>query len=175
MSHNGHLPYYYQDEHTWEEYHERLAQFFLINDIDDAKKKKLLIQSMGGNINNHLSCLTDTFESKPFAELLELIGNLFANGTDSEGTTTYQYRLRFYSAQQHSNESNTDWLKRVKKLAVFCKFQTDYEAVVMDKFICGMHESPILETLLDQEWQDYPVKWDKIMEIVRKEENVAAS
>lgn len=169
MPYNGHLPYFYQDEHTWEEYRERLTQFFIINDIDDAKKKELLIQSMGGDIHSHLFRLTNTFESEPFAELLELLEKLFADSTDRGGTTTYHYRVRFYSAEQHSNESNRDWLKRVKNLSAFCKFQTDYEAIVLDKFISGMRKSVILETLLDQE---YPMKWDKITEIAFKEESV---
>lgn len=169
MLYNGHLPYYYQDEHTWEEYLERLTQFFLINDFNDDKKKKLLLDSITRNlfrkINNDNS---DTVKNKNYNELLKMFTIFFGNGT-SYGTTMYRSRLEFYMARQNVDESISDWLKRIMNLMKFCKFACDHdhEQIVLDKFISGMRSSEILDVLLEQK---YPMELEKITEIAINEE-----
>lgn len=132
----------------WLVYTERLEQFFEIYEIPAEKKKALLLTSIGEDIYKTLRdvCHPVLPKSKTYDELIDMLNKQFCIKT-----SVYRERMKFYNAKQFAHESISQWFARLKKLSIDCRFGNRFEAVLLDRFICGLRSSAILDRLCEAE------------------------
>lgn len=152
-------------------YEDRLKQFFLINDIQDAGKTPLFITIAGPDIYEILMSLTvpDLPSTKPFDELMKLLRNHFTPKKNKRAE-----RYKFYKAVQEEGESLNEFIVRLKSLSQTCRFGEFMDDVVdnkstvnnksiadiklsilndalTDRFIIGIRNERIQQLLLDDD------------------------
>ena len=66
--------------------------------------------------------------------------------------TVLAERFRFYKCHQKQSEKTADFVARLKKLAVKCKF-TDFGSSMLDQFIMGIVNSEAQELLLEEDFE----------------------
>ena len=120
---------------------ERLEQFFIANDITDAPKKRaVLLSGIGPSTYSVLRNLMtpDVPSSKTYDELK---GTLSAHFKPK--TLVIAERFRFYKRNQHENESISDYIVELKKLASTCDFDDFLSTALRDRLVCGLRSESI--------------------------------
>ncbi|XP_055602171.1 uncharacterized protein LOC129750967 [Uranotaenia lowii] len=131
----------------WNVYSERLEQFFEVNDVAPEKRSAFLISVIGADAYKSLRdlCHPTVPKDKPFEELCELLRKQF-----SPQVSIFRERAKFYNARQLTHETVIDWYGEIKKLSVDCKFGSNLDAVLLDKFITGLNPGQVLDRLCEE-------------------------
>ncbi|XP_062549814.1 uncharacterized protein LOC134214465 [Armigeres subalbatus] len=143
----GSITEYNSSRDDWNVYHERLEQFFEVNDISEEKRSAFLISVIGAEAYKSLRdlCHPALPKDKPFADLCELLRKQF-----SPQIAIFRERVKFYNARQDPNENVTQWYGKLKRLSVDCKFASNLESVLLDKFITGLRPGQVLDRLCEE-------------------------
>uniref|UniRef100_A0AAG5D920 Retrotransposon gag domain-containing protein n=1 Tax=Anopheles atroparvus TaxID=41427 RepID=A0AAG5D920_ANOAO len=143
----GTIPEFIVNFDDWNVYSERLDQFFEVNEIPTEKRNAFLISSIGSDAYKSLRelCHPSLPKDRPFEELCELLRKQF-----SPQVAIFRERTHFYNATQNVGENVTQWYGRLKKLSVDCKFASNLEAVLLDKFITGLRPGQVLDRLCEE-------------------------
>lgn len=132
----------------WTMYSERLGMHFIANGVPDDKKSAVLLTSISSDVYKLLRGLC--FPKKPTEETFAKLGELLSSHFKSQ-VCIFRERMSFYEAKQRSDESVTDWLSRLKQMAIHCGFGTILNNVLRDKFITGLAKGPMLDKGLEIE------------------------
>uniref|UniRef100_A0A2M4A4E3 Retrotransposon gag domain-containing protein n=1 Tax=Anopheles triannulatus TaxID=58253 RepID=A0A2M4A4E3_9DIPT len=143
----GTIPEFTVELDDWNVYYERLEQFFEVNEITPEKRSAFLISCIGSQAYKSLRdlCHPALPKDRPFEELCELLRKQF-----SPQVAIFRERTHFYNATQSVGENVTQWYGRLKKLSVDCKFGSNLEAVLLDKFITGLRPGQVLDRLCEE-------------------------
>lgn len=143
----GEIPRFNSEHDDWLVYTERLEQFFELNDVVEEKKKAILISGLGEDIYKTLRdlCFPSLPKEKTFKELVALLSNQFV-----VKKSIFRERVNFYNAKQTKDETIASWFARLKKLSVDCKFGDRFSDIILDRFVCGLRPSPILDRLCEE-------------------------
>ncbi|XP_050091998.1 uncharacterized protein LOC126575374 [Anopheles aquasalis] len=143
----GTIPEFTVELDDWNVYYERLEQFFEVNEIAPEKRSAFLISCIGSQAYKSLRdlCHPALPKDRPFEELCELLRKQF-----SPQVAIFRERTHFYNATQSVGENVTQWYGRLKKLSVDCKFGSNLEAVLLDKFITGLRPGQVLDRLCEE-------------------------
>lgn len=147
MSYIGELPRFWEGG-DWQVFKERLEQFFEINDVPDEKKRAILITCIADNVYKTLRdvCHPTLPKDKSFDELCALLDKQFV-----VKTSVFRERFNFYNTKQNKDESIAQWFARIKKLSVDCKFGDRFDYILLDRFISGLKQSPILDRICEED------------------------
>ena len=98
---------------------ERVEQFFLANDVDNAHKEPTLLSLIGGKAYTQqtVATLQEHLSPKPL-EIAE--------------------RFRFYQRNQHEGEGIFVLLTELRKLATHCNFGGNLYEVLRERLACGL-------------------------------------
>jgi len=138
MPGHGRLREFNAASENWSEYVERLEQYCIANDIEDAGKKRAILLSVVGATTYHLmrSLTAPTLPSeKTYAELVELM----KKHHDPPPSVTVQ-RHKFNTHVRHQGESVADFLAALKTLSEHCKFGDSLEDMLRDRLVCGIND-----------------------------------
>lgn len=143
----GSIPEFNGSVDDWNVYHERLEQFFEVNDIPEEKQVALLISVIGGDSYKTLRDLCNPVlpKNKTFEELSELLRKQY-----TPQVAIFRERTNFYNCRQEAHENVTQWYGRLKKLSVDCKFGENLEAILLDKFVTGLRSGQVLDRLCEE-------------------------
>lgn len=137
----------------WAVFKARLEQYFIANDIGEdvgtvKKRRAILLNSCDEDCYKLLSdlCVPNNPPDKSYTQLVVLLDNHFGSVTSVFGE-----RKRFYSAVKHQCETVSQWAARVKNLSSKCKFGTELNTILRDKFIMGFDKGTILDRLLEED------------------------
>lgn len=147
MGYIGELPQYYEGC-DWQVFKERLEQFFEINDVPGDKKRAIMISCLNDSIYKTLRdlCHPNLPKDKTFEELCVLLDKQFL-----VKTSVYRERFNFYNTKQNKDESIAQWFARLKKLSVDCKFGERFDSILLDRFISGLKQGPILDRMCEED------------------------
>lgn len=143
----GSVGEFFEGYDDWDVYHERLEQFFEVNDVPEAKRSAFLISVIGADAYKSLRdlCHPVVPKDKPFEELCALLRKQFARQV-----AIYRERTKFYNAKHEEGENATQWYGRLKRLSVDCKFGSNLEQVLLDKFVTGLRPGQVLDRLCEE-------------------------
>ena len=128
-----------------------MQEYFIAYDIKDgtehaAKRRAILLTSIGSVSYRVLKDLS--FPDAPNTKTLEQLAALL-RGHYKPTRLKVAERYRFYSANQRSGESITDFVRELKKLAGTCEFTNDQlQDSLRYRFICGLRSEQIKRKLL---------------------------
>ena len=122
----------------WEQYTERLEQYFVANAVEDADKKRaVLLTVVGKETYSLLSNLVAPAKpaSKSYGELVAVL-----KAHLKPKVLVIAERFRFHQCRQRENETATQYMAELRKLADKCQFKDYLEEVLRDRFVCGLRE-----------------------------------
>lgn len=125
-------------EAKWTIWKERLdIHFSEIECTEDQSKRSILLKSIGSTAYELLSNLCDPVQpiKKSYDDLIKILDEHY-----TPPTIIYHERQIFHDATRNENESVSVWYARIKKLALQCKYKTELEIMVKDKFITQLPE-----------------------------------
>ena len=132
----------------WAQYEERLMQFFLANDIDNAAKKRAVLLSVIGPTTYRVlrSLLAPVKPSeKEYDELVAKLSQHYSP-TPSE----IVQRFKFHSRFRKPGESVATYVSELRSLAEFCNFGSTLEVMLRDRIVCGISDDAIQRRLLTE-------------------------
>ncbi|XP_065071854.1 uncharacterized protein LOC135696403 [Rhopilema esculentum] len=144
----GQVGPYNEGKEDWACYVERLEQFFIANDITEASKKRaVLLSGIGPSTYSVLRNLMtpDIPSSKSYGELKATLSADF-----KPKTLVIAERFCFYKRNQHENESISDYIVELKKLARTCDFGDVLSIASRDRLVCGLRAETIQRKLLTE-------------------------
>ena len=131
------MPEFDPNKDNFEVWMERLEIHFIELECenDETAKRNTLLKSMGSEAYGVVRSLCDPKLPKDteFNDLVEYLKKYYL-----PTVIIFSERKKFYDAKKTDGESVTAWFTRVKKLAGKCKFGTNLDAFVLDKFVCGL-------------------------------------
>lgn len=137
---------------NWTLYVERLEMYFKVNDVKPTLWVPTLIAVMGDEAYELLSNLVSP--KKPadlgYAEVVEVLRN-HLQPKPSELAERYRFRQR----RQLSEESVSQYVTELKKLAKNCNFGAGLEENLRDQFVCGLKSDVIRQRLFAEEQLKY--------------------
>ena len=137
---------------SWEEYCERMGQYFLANDIKGtdepgkARQRAIFLASVGAETYSLLKtlCAPDKPETKSLVDLQKLILDHL-----SPAPIIIAERYVFYNQKQHEGEDSAGILKELRRLSNTCKFLADFrDEVLRDMFVIGLCDKDTQRKLL---------------------------
>ena len=132
----------------WAQYEERLMQFFLANDIDNAAKKRaVLLSVIGPTMYRVLRSLLAPVKpsEKEYDELVAKLSQHYSP-TPSE----IVQRFKFHSRFRKPGESVATYVSELHSLAEFCNFGSTLEVMLCDRIVCGISDDAIQRRLLTE-------------------------
>lgn len=117
MAFIGHIDPFNEAEEDWPSYSERLAQFLVVNSVEDDKKTAALISLMGPKLYKLLKSLTapEDPSTKAYEDLVKLLENHL-----SPKPLVISERFRFYKRdQKDSDESISEYLAELRRLSKY--------------------------------------------------------
>ncbi|KAL0893045.1 hypothetical protein ABMA27_014697 [Loxostege sticticalis] len=139
----------YKNGQDFKAYAERMEQFFIVNEIEEEKKKVgLLITLIGPETYEILKNLVSPAvpSSKGYSELVKLLSGHFV-----EKKSAIAARYEFYHYRQLESQSVNDYVIELKKKAGPCEFKTFLNEALRDKFVCGLKSEQTIRRLLAED------------------------
>ena len=133
----------------WEQYTERLEQYFVANDIVDAGKKLAVFLTVVGTKTYAL--LSDLLApDKPATKSYkELVGVLKAHWKPKP--VIIAERFHFHQRTQHEGEDVASFMAALRRLADKCAFGTHLEEALRDRLVCGLRSTDTQRKLLTKD------------------------
>ncbi|KAJ8929589.1 hypothetical protein NQ314_017696 [Rhamnusium bicolor] len=135
------------NQSDWSIFKVRLEQYFIANNIKDAKVQRALLLNACDEEAYRLIyslCVPNAPEEKTYQEILTICNKHFKSTS-----RPFMARYKFYSAVKHPDESVKDWAARLRNLASKCQFGNELEIVLRDKFIMGF-DGRIMDRLFEE-------------------------
>jgi hypothetical protein len=139
-------PYLLGDD--FDNYEERMEQFFIVNKVEDAAKVPLFITLMGADAYKILKSiiLPKTPNSCSYTEIIKALKQQFTPKINKRTE-----RLKFSKAIQEPGESVSAFIIKLKMLAQTCEFKQFLNDALTDRFIVGLNDDKIQQKLLEDE------------------------
>lgn len=143
----GIIPEFSGETDDWNVYREILEEFFKANGVKNDNRVSVLISVIGADTYRTLRdlCHPTSPRDKTYDQLCTLLAKQFV-----PEIAIFRERARFYRAQQRRGEDVKSWYARLKKLSVDCKFGTQLEPLLLDKFVVGLVVGPIQDRLCEE-------------------------
>lgn len=136
---------YSSEVESFENYTERLDNFFKINNIKEDDKLAYFVSVMGPMLYTTLKDLLHPklVNQADYAEAIKVLSSHFKPKVN----ITYE-RFLFNKRVQKEGESISDYSMQLKKLAASCKFDKFLDEAMRDRFLCGLKSAAIQSKLL---------------------------
>ncbi|UYV60875.1 K02A2.6-like, partial [Cordylochernes scorpioides] len=138
---------YNEETETFETFYERLEQFLILEEAGDEKKKAYLLTLMGSKTYGVLKNLCSPIlpKDKTFDNLINILKRHF-----SPKRSIVVERFIFFKRMQLKEESISDYLVEIKRLASSCNFGNFLEDSLRDKMVCGLYNAKIQNRILSE-------------------------
>ena len=132
----GNIEHFDAKTDDWNEYIERVEQFYIANDItDDTKKVALLLTIIGSETYGLLRNIL--FPDKPSTKTFEALTKTLKLHLNPKPIVIAE-RYKFYERNQKESESLSEYIANLRKLTEHCQFGPFLNDALRDKFVCGM-------------------------------------
>ncbi|GBP35332.1 hypothetical protein EVAR_20705_1 [Eumeta japonica] len=143
--------HYSQD---WEAFKVQLTQFCVANSVTDEndknqlRRRAFLITTLTEDTMRVVSSLVapDSLDAVPYERLVSLFDDHFVTKR-----SVFAERYNLYRAEQRPWEDVAEWAARLRTLARICKFQSELNIMLRDRFILGLHDVKERERLFTED------------------------
>ncbi|CAB3995696.1 Retrovirus-related Pol poly from transposon, partial [Paramuricea clavata] len=133
-------------EETWTQYTERLEQYFLANEVTDAKKQRAIFLSVCGSKTYAL--IRDLLQPKKpgDTEIKEIFKELEKHFIPTPSVIVE--RFKFHSRIRRVDEGIAKYVAELRRMTEHCKFGTSLDNMIRDRLVCGINNEKIQRRLL---------------------------
>ena len=163
----------YMEGEDWDDYVERMDQYFIANDVDDAdgkgKKRAVFLSVIGSKTYGLIKTLLapDKPVSKTYKELVELVRQHI-----SPKPIVIAERYKFYNRKQRPGESIAQYIAELRKLSEHCEFGVFLQEALRDMFVIGLKDVSIQKKLLSERNLDLKTAYGKAISHEMADHNV---
>ena len=135
-------------EDNWEEYAERLVQFFMANDIqDEVKKRAIFLSNVGPRTYGIVRSLLAP--SRPDEVSYDTIITTLGEHFHPRPSVTVA-RCRFLTCSRMPNEPVPGYIARLRQLSRDCNFGSFLDEMIRDRLVCCIGSEHIQSRLLTE-------------------------
>ncbi|KOB52268.1 Uncharacterized protein OBRU01_25210, partial [Operophtera brumata] len=150
---------------TWNSYIKRVRAFFLVNGTKAEVQTAFLITLVGNETYDLMTvlCSPDEPEKKTFDKLVEIVENHL-----NPKASDMAERMKLRACLQNQSETVNEYLLRLKRLAMTCKFkgQESLEENLRDQFTYGLRSEKYRQRLLTERELSRPlIESDKVLTV----------
>jgi len=146
MTTYGKIGEFKESEESWTQYIERLEQYFLANDVEDAGKKRAILLSVCGSKTYALA--RDLLQpARPaettFKKIVETLEKHY-----SPRPSEIVERFKFHSRNRKEDEGVATYVAVLRKLSEHCNYGETLPEMLRDRLVCGINNEKIQRRLL---------------------------
>ena len=130
---------------NFENYAERLEQYFIANDVAAAKQKAVFLSVIGAETYDLLKNIIAP--DKPIDKDFVFLKTKLSQHFKPKPIITFE-RFKFHNLKQGDNQSISDFVTCLRKVARNCEFGTFLDDSLRDRFVCGLKNIHIQQRLL---------------------------
>ncbi|XP_040173684.1 uncharacterized protein LOC120906236 [Anopheles arabiensis] len=129
----GHMEPFVVGE-NFDEYENRLQQFFIVNDVEESKKVPVLVTMAGPSLYSMASriCSPDDPCSKSYKDLIKLLKQHLAPKVN-----VVAERYKYRKCEQAIGQTITEFIIELKASSQSCDFGTFLQQALRDQFVAG--------------------------------------
>lgn len=145
----GHVEAFQPEVDDWEQYTERLEQYFVANGIESEEKKlAVFLTVMGARTYGLLSDLLAPVKpaTKSYADLVQVL-----KAHLKPKPLIIAERFHFHQRMQEDGETVATYLAALRRLADKCEYGNHLSQALRDRFVCGLRREAIQRKLLTME------------------------
>ncbi|XP_070389585.1 uncharacterized protein [Dermacentor albipictus] len=139
-------PIFDEGDDKWDAYQVRLEAFFEAHDIVDPKKRRaLLVAALSTKTVDLLAgrCAPNKIQDLTYEAAVQKLAEYFAP-KGNEIAESYQ----FFTRNQQADESTSDFIVELRKMANRCNFGQALERMLRDRLVCGLRDAGVRRNLL---------------------------
>ena len=129
----------------WEQYKERMEQFFSANQIDGERKVAVFLTMVGPQAYSLLSDLLAPH--KPATKTYDVLVATMTRHLKPKSLVIAE-RFKFHQRVQGETESVSEFMAALRKLADKCEFGEYLEEALRDRLVCGLRSQGVQRKLL---------------------------
>ena len=146
MATYGKIGEFKESAETWTQYVERLEQYFLANEVEDASKKRAILLSVCGS-KTYALAIDLPQPARPaettFKKIVDELGKHF-----SPKPSEIAERFKFHSRNRKEGEGVAAYVAGLRKLTEHCNFGETLPEMLRDRLVCGINDEKIQRRLL---------------------------
>ena len=146
MAFHGAIGQFDRDVDEWDSYCERFRLYATANDITAAEKLRAVFLSVCGAPTYEL-IRSLVAPNKPTEKTLEELTKLVKDHLTPRPSSIVQ-RFHFNARVQNENESVSQYVAELRKLAETCEFDASLENMLRDRLVCGLRDPKTQRRLL---------------------------
>ena len=141
MATYGKIDEFKESEESWTQHVERLEQYFLANDVEDAGTKRAILLSVCGSKTYALS--GDLLQpARPaettFKKIVETLEKHY-----SPRPSEIVERFKFHSRNSKEDEGVATYVASLRKLSEHCNYGETLPEMFRDRLVCGINNEKI--------------------------------
>lgn len=144
----GHIESFDESASDWPSYEERLSSFLQVNRIPEDDKVHAFLSLIGPKTYSLLKSLTAP--ELPSAKSFELLKKLLGDHLSPKPSVISE-RAKFHRRAQLENESISEYVAQLRKLAQTCEFESALDQSLRDRFVCGLCREDIQRVLFTED------------------------
>ena len=151
----------YNPAEDWVSYVERMDQYFLANDVNEAQKKRAILLSVVGDKTYKLIrdlVAPDKPTDKSYQELVDLL----TSHLDPKPSVIVE-RFKFNSRFRRDGETAAQFLAELRNLAQYCDYGQSLDDMLRDRLVCGINDGKIQRRLLAEKDLTLKRTWEIIL------------
>ena len=141
----GHIEPFQLGSDDWDQYTERLEQYFLANGIPEDKRVAAFVTIVGGKTYSLMSNILAP-RKPPDLPYADLVAAMKAHLKPKP--LVIVERFQFHRRNQAESESVSEYVAELRKLADRCVFGEYLEQALRDRLVCGLRNEAIQRRLL---------------------------
>lgn len=141
----GHVEPFQPGTDDWEQYEERLQQYFEANGLDGDKKRAVFLTVMGAQTYSLLSSLVAP--AKPATRTYDELVATLKDHLKPKPLVIAE-RFKFHRRNQGETETVAEYMAELRKLASKCQFGTYLNEALRDRLVCGLRSGAVQKKLL---------------------------
>ena len=146
MATYGKIGEFKESEESWTQYLERLEQYFLANEVEDAGKRRAILLSVCGSKTYALA--RDLLQpAKPVETAFKKIVDTFEKHFSPKSSEIVE-RYKFHSRNRKEDEGVAEYVAELRKLTEHCNFGESLPEMLRDRLVCGINNKKIQRRLL---------------------------
>ena len=148
MSHYGKVNEFDEINDEWDDYVERLQQFYVANEItDEGKKKAILLSGCGAKTYKLFKglCAPQKPSDVSFTNLVKTMKE-----HQNPSPNPIAERFKFNVRDRAESESVSTYVAELRRLTQNCNFGATLDDMIRDRLVCGIRNTRIQQRLLGE-------------------------
>ena len=152
----GRIEEFNNEEESFSSYSERMAQYFIANDItDDGKKRAIFLSVVGAKTYNLLRTLLHP--SKPSDSTFDTLVKKLEEHFNPKPSPIVQ-RCKFNTCFRKQGQTVADFIAELRKLSEYCDYGSSLSDMIRDRLVAGINDDAMQKRLLTTDYASLDLK-----------------